>query len=135
MKVNFESIYEHVGYLFYGLACRNGDLSTAQSIKLTDLIETTWRPTANGDPGIYLHLVDCIHGGISYALENGFDSEEAMLSFSNYYQNHSRPFGEPLKEKILATAAAIVKEFPAWQQSELKKIDVGKLMGMRSVVV
>jgi hypothetical protein len=135
MKVNFESIFEHIGYLFYGLACRNGDLSTAQFLKLSDLIEATWRAKTSGDPGIYLHLVDCIHGGISYAQENGFDSQEAMVSFTNYYQNHSGPFGEPLKEKIFATASAIVKEFPTWQQNELKKIDVGKMMGMGSIVV
>jgi hypothetical protein len=129
MKVNFESLYEHIGYLFYGLACRNGELSTAQFAKLADLIEANWRPAINGDPGIYLHLVDCIHGGIRYAQENDFDSEEAMSSFSNYYEIHPLPFSEPLKEKVLASAALIVMEFPSWQRNELQKIDVSKLMG------
>jgi hypothetical protein len=35
----------------------------------------------------------------------------------------------------LATAFTIVKEFPTWQQNELKKIDVGKMMGMGPIVV
>ena len=90
---------------------------------------------SNGDPGLQLHLVDCIHAGVSYAVENGMNSEHACSSFSNYYQIHSLSFSEPLRKKIMESVAAIMKEFPNSSSNELDKNELQQLMGVRLRIV
>lgn len=127
MKVNFENIYEHIGYLFFALASKDGELPTDRLNKLTELIENIWRPITIGDPILNMNLVNCIHTGVKYAIQNEMSAEHAMTSFIDYYRIHSLPFSKALKEKILASSIQIIKEFPAGRnglrvQSEIEKL-------------
>lgn len=135
MKVDFESIYRHIGHLFYGLAFNAKNPTVEQVVKLTDLIETIWKPVAGGDAGLHLHLVDCIHDGIRSAIENGMSSGQALSSFNTYYQIHPLPFGQSLKEKIMATVLAIVNEVPHRSSNGFDKEALSQLLNVNAPVL
>jgi hypothetical protein len=61
MKYNFESLYEHIGYLFYGLVSRNGRISATDLLKLTELVDNTWKPAPTGDQCYSSRDTICIH--------------------------------------------------------------------------
>lgn len=135
MKVNFENIYEHIGYLFYALAGGKDELSTDQLVKVTDLIEQAWKPTSNGDPDLQLRLVKCIHEGVSYAAENEMSAEHAFSSFHTYYQLHGLSFSKALKEKIMVSAAVILKEFSGSRSNGFIGVELERLMGVKPAVM
>jgi len=116
MKVNFEIIYEHVGYLFFALTQQKKKLSSEELMRLHRLVDTYWRQTPNGDITLYIHLTDCIHAGIKHATTEAWSSEAARHSFENYYKLHAMPFGTALKEKIFTFISILNKEFPGNEQ-------------------
>lgn len=135
MKVNYENIYEHIGYLFYALASGKGKLSSAELVRLTDMIEKTWKPITNGDPVLHMHLVDCIHAGVRYAIDNLMRPDHALTSFCDYFRIYSLPFSKTLKEKIIGSAVLILKEFSGNRQNEHVETDLEELMGLKPITV
>lgn len=119
MKVNFESIYEHIGILLYGIACKNGSLSTEDRLRLTEFIEKNWRGPVTAD-SLSLHLVDCIHGGVRHAIVNSMGSASALQSFADYYRIHTLPFGDALKKRIVTSALQLVAETRAESKSRIE---------------
>ena len=109
MKFDFEKIYEHIGYLFYGLASRDSNLTPSDLVKLTDFIEHWWKPDANGNHALYRHLTDCIHQGVKYAVDNKMPAHHALESFRTYFLIHAFAFGSALRSKILSAAPEIMK--------------------------
>lgn len=112
MKVNFEDIYQHIGFLFYGLASRDGKLSSQDFSRLTEMLEKNWAHTGNGDPVLTMHLVDCMYEGILYAIGNAMSTDHALASFRTYYRIHPLPFSQVLKERIISSSMLISREFP-----------------------
>jgi hypothetical protein len=112
MKYNFESLYEHIGYLFYGLVSRNGRISATDLLKLTELVDTTWKPAPTGDQTLSVHLADVIHRGIRYASTNMMTTPRSIDSFKSYFTIHSLAFSGVLRDRILNTVSTIIKEFP-----------------------
>ncbi|MEO5603839.1 MAG: hypothetical protein ABIR06_23175 [Cyclobacteriaceae bacterium] len=81
-----------------------------------------------------LHLVDCIHAGIRYAVDNLTSSSEALESFRNYYKIHALLFGKTLREKIVSSAIKIESEFPSHTQSDRGQHELAELMGVRPAI-
>lgn len=131
MKVNFEDIYRHIGFLFYAVASKGTGLSASDRLRLTDIIERNWRQTGNGDPGLNMHLVDCIHGGIRYAIVNSMSRDHAISSFIDYYMIHTLPFSPELKKKIINSASLISAEFPESSHSGQLKQNLESLMHLK----
>jgi hypothetical protein len=120
-------LMSNIGYLFYAAACEGGSLSLQDLNRLRDLIEKDWKTVTNGDPVLNMHLVDCIHAGVRYAIENGMSADEALTSFVNYYTIHPLPFSKTLREKILASAVQIGKDFSSNPDGSHAKREVEKL--------
>lgn len=123
MKVNFEDIYRHIGFLFYGLASRDGKVSSQDFSRLTEILEKDWGRAGSGDPVLTMHLVDCMYEGIRYAIDNAMSTEHALASFRNYYRIHPLPFSQVLKERIISSSMLISREFP--QRSQHARINEG----------
>lgn len=110
MKIDFENIYEHIGFLHYGVASRSGGLSASSLTRLKDFIEKTWQPETSGY-SLTQHLIDSIHEGVRFASENKMSSEHAISSFADFYKMHSLPFSEALKAKIISSLIALTDYF------------------------
>jgi hypothetical protein len=111
MKVDFDRISEHIGYLFYALASEDQKLLSSDLSRITDIIENVWKGQPNGDHSLHGHLTHCINEGIRYALDNRMESAEALQSFKTYFLMHPMAFGSGLRSNILSSADQIIKEF------------------------
>lgn len=118
--------------MFYALAFDREDPPAVQVVKLTELIERIWKSATGGDPGLHLHLVDCIHEGVRYALENGMSSKEAMSSFRNYYLIHPTPFSQSLKEHIMTTVVSILNKLPRKPYDGMDRGAVAQLLKVKA---
>lgn len=123
MKYNFESLYEHIGYLFYGMLSRNGKISASDLLQLTELIDSVWKPEIARDARLSDHLADCIHKGVRFASVNMMTSAHAIESFKNYYATHSLAFSALLREKITTSVSQINKQFHKNADVPLIKLD------------
>jgi hypothetical protein len=110
MKIYFEHIYEHIGYLFYAVAAEHGMLNAVTYDKLYRLIDQRWKPTDTGQT-LELHLVRCLHAGLLQAFKTSMTADAAYNHFKDYYTLHYQPFGKPLRSRILSTAGTIASEF------------------------
>lgn len=110
MKVYFEHIYEHIGYLFYAIASEHGKLNAASLDKLTRLIDQQWYPAGNGST-IEARLVGYLHSGLRNAMDSAMSADRSFDYFHDFYEVHALPFGLPLRSKILATGNTLASEF------------------------
>ncbi len=111
MKVNFEDIYERIGYLFYALAAERGKLNAVTFDKLKRLVDQQWNPVTTNGRTLESHLASYLHSGLRNAFDFSMSAGEAYDLFKTYYDIHSLPFGELLRSRIFATANMIASEF------------------------
>jgi hypothetical protein len=135
MKYNFENLYEHVGYLFYGLVCREGRISASDLLKLTEFVDRTWRPQAAGDPTLSMHLADCIQMGIRYGTVNRMSAAQALESFKGYFILHALGFSGTLRERILSSVHTIRKDFKGSSETEGIEDTLPRLFAVPPVTV
>ena len=116
----------------YSLACGGRKMTKADLVKLNDTIESTWRPVVNGDATLNMHLVDCIHDGVKYAVENEMDANHALESFSGYYAIHAMAFSKIFKERIVTSATEISNVFSD-HNIPLINVDLKELMNVKQL--
>ncbi len=112
MKFNSEDLYEHVGYLFYGIACEDARLSAGNLLRLNQFIDCMWRLAICGDVSRSKYLADCIHRGVRFASVNNMTVNHALASFTVYFIMHRSIFGQKLRQGILLSVDMLLKEFP-----------------------
>ncbi len=133
MKYNFESLYEHIGYLFYGLVCKNGKISAADLLKLTDHIDSNWKPGTSGDQTLSFHLADCIHRGVRFASTNMMTSAHAFESFKGYYLVHALGFGDTMRERIGVSVKSIMKEIPVNADAPVIEAELARMFAKQTI--
>ena len=111
MKVNFEHIFEHIGFLFYAVAAEQRTLHPADYDRLKNLIGLEWVTGLNYNVDLQSRLKRALFEGVSKGFDNSMNAEEAFVRFRDYYEMHSLPFGNLLKLKIISTAIIIHTEF------------------------
>jgi hypothetical protein len=109
MKVYFEHIHEHIGYLFYAIASEHGKLNAVTFDKLKRVVDQQWYPVSNGI-SVESNLTNYLQSGMQNAYDTLMTSREAFDLFKSYYDIHSLPFGKFLRSKIFATANTIASE-------------------------
>ena len=133
MKYNFETLYEHIGYLFYGLVSRDREISASDLLKLTEYVEVTWKPGASGDSLSGVYPPDYILRGIRYASANRMPEQHALDSFKTYFIMHALGFGGTLREQILASVLTIGRGFQGNPESRNIGEDLQRLFAVPSV--
>lgn len=110
MKVYFEHIYEHIGYLFYAVATERRKLNPVSFGKLRRVIDLQWSSSTNGQT-TESNLLGYLHSGLRNAFDTSMDSVKAFDDFTSYYDIHNVPFSSTLRSKIFNTAKTISSEF------------------------
>lgn len=111
MKVNFEILYEHIGYLFYALASEFHKLSSYEDSKLNELIDNHWKVLHPEEAPLHLRLNEHLHTGVRNAMAASWDPDQAFALFEDFYLLHGISFGGSLREKIQKCSDEIVHEF------------------------
>lgn len=133
MKVHFEHIYEHIGYLFYAIACEHGKLNAVKFDKLKRVVDQQWRSFGNG-VAIESNLANYLQAGVRNAYDTKLTSQEAFDLFKNYHDIHCLPFGGSMTSKIIAIASKIASEFSGnWTKSEFIST-LKNLLAVNSIV-
>ena len=111
MKVYFENIYAHIGYLLYALAAEHGKLLTVEYDTLKRIIDRHWVPGMKDHYRSEMDLLQQIHTGVHNAYVTSMNGYQSFSFFENYYLVNKIPFGRSLREKIIVCANAIVETF------------------------
>ena len=114
MKVNFETLYEHIGYLFYALASEFRKLSLDESRMWNELnkrVDQHWKVMHPQEAWLHLRLHEHIHLGIQNALSASLTPAQAFSIFEDFFAVHKVSFGVPLKEKIQKCSNEIAHDF------------------------
>ena len=123
MKVNYEDLFEHIGYLVYSIVLPCGTLSENTILKLKNIVGLVWKE----NDSLSMHLNDCAVSGVEYCVDNSMTSDHAFESFKNYFMIHSLPFGVGLREKIIAVSQSAFEKFPS-QEGAVKLDHIVNMM-------
>jgi hypothetical protein len=111
MKVDFQILYEHVGYLFYALASEFHKLSPSEDGKLNELIDRHWKVLHPKEAPLHLCLNEHLHTGVRNARAASWHPDYAFTAFEDFYLVHRISFGDTLTEKIQKCSDEIVHRF------------------------
>jgi hypothetical protein len=111
MKANYESMYQHIGCLFYALASEERTLSTYDLNKLKTEIAETLQPLTTGDAQFHYRLVKSIHDGINECHIDSLSGFNAFELFEDYYLVHHLNFSTTTQEQILQASNQISREY------------------------
>jgi hypothetical protein len=111
MKVDFEILYEHIGYLFYALASEFHKLSSYEDSKLNELIEEHWKVLHPTEAPLHVRLNEHLHTGVHNAMAALWNPDHAFKAFDDFYLVHRISFGDTLREKIQKCSDEIVHDY------------------------
>ena len=123
MKVNYQSIYEKLGYLFYSIASADNRIHPSEVEKLKAMVAREWLPLEDSidkygtDAGHYISI------SFDYLMSERIPPQDAYSVFADYFQEHAAAFSKELKKKISTTATAIANAFADRNKYEKKYID------------
>lgn len=116
--VNYQKIYEKLGYLFYALAAADKVVPEREADRLREMVKNIWLPIEDStdefgtDAGYYIDI------SFEYLLNEGIDAGEAFQEFEDYFLVHSAAFSKGIHEKITTTATAIARAFRGKNKKE-----------------
>ena len=111
MKVTFEALYEHIGYLFYALASEFHKLSAYEDSKLNELIDGHWEVLPLREAPLHLRLNEHLHAGVHHAMAASLPPQQAFKMFEDYYLVHKLSFGDTMRDKIQQCSDEIVRDY------------------------
>ena len=120
--VNYQRIYEKLGYLFYALAAADNVVPAREADKLRELVRKIWVPVEDStdefgtDAGYYIDI------SFEYLLNEGIDPDEAFREFEAYYSEHSAAFSPPIVQRIKISARAIAEAFHGKNKRESRML-------------
>jgi hypothetical protein len=139
MKVNFQNVYESIGYLFYALSVRKGKLTSDEYSKLHDIIYQKWEPFfisyhrhLNTYDALQSDLIEHLHSAIKKAHDCEWNALQAFEHFKNYYLEHMLPYNETLKENMMLTSKCIARAFCSNDDPASSVLhEVNQLLGLK----
>lgn len=116
--VNYQKIYEKLGYLYYALAAADNVVPAHEAERLRELVKKIWLPMEASKDEFGTDAAYYIDISFEFLLNEGRDADEAFQEFENYYVDHSAAFSREIDEKIKTTARAIAKAFKGKNKKE-----------------
>ena len=116
--INYQKIYEKLGYLFYALAAADSDVPAREADRLREMVRKIWLPIEDSTDEFGTDAAYYIDISFEFLLNDGMDAEEAFQEFENYYVDHSPAFSEGIAEKIKTTAKAVAQAFKGKNKKE-----------------
>jgi hypothetical protein len=129
MKINYQKLYENLGYLFYAVAAADHHVHRDEIDKLKVLVGKEWLPLENSTDSYGTDAAHYISIAFEYLLSEGMAAEDAYTVFSDFYKESEAGFTKDLKQKVKITAKSIATAFGGQNKKEQRFIDqLNKLM-------
>ena len=122
MHINYQKIYEQLGYLFYAIASADRHARNKEFEILKQDITKEWIPMESSTDEFGTDAANYIYFTFDNLLDQEADPEEAFASFKEYFELHSHAFDETLRRKIETTAMHMTKAFAHKNKTEAKII-------------
>ena len=116
--VNYQRIYEKLGYLFYALAAADNVVPPREADRLREMVKKIWVPLEDSTDEFGTDAAFYIDISFEYLLNEGIEAAEAFQEFENYYREHSGAFSKGLHDKIKTTARTIAQAFRGKNKKE-----------------
>lgn len=123
MRINYQNIYEKLGYLYYAIAAADKQVHPAEIEELRVLIAKEWLPLENSIDKYGTDAAHYISIAFEYLLSESIPASEAYGVFADYYEQHTAAFSQELKKRISTTASAIANAFASRNKNEQKYLD------------
>jgi len=111
MTVDF---YRQLGTLFYAFANADGDFNRLEKLKIIELTMSDWC-----DPSEYPEAKDAIYSTLQKLIKEEESSNNAFLTFTEYYHLDREAFSIDIKKLILNSAYAISDTYAKRNKSEI----------------
>lgn len=126
MHVNYQKIYEKLGYLFYAIASADGAVADGELARLREMIKKIWIPLEDSTDEFGTDAAHYIAISFEFLMDEGMDANDAFAEFKDYYEEHSAAFSGEIKANIANTAKAIAHAFRGRNSHEtgiLRKVE------------
>lgn len=116
--LNYQRIYEKLGYLFYALAAADKQVKPKEADRLRELVKQVWLPVEDStdefgtDAGYYIDI------SFEYLLNEGSDPQEAFQEFEDYYSEHAGAFTKAILDRIKTSANVIAEAYHGRNKKE-----------------
>lgn len=124
--MNYETLYEKLGHLFYAIASSDKHVHPAEFERLKTLVSKEWLPLEDSTDTFGTDAAHYISIAFDYLSSEAVSSEEAFSVFSSFYEENTSRFTPPIKKKILSTAVAIADAFGTTNKKEKESLNTLK---------
>jgi hypothetical protein len=119
MKLNYQKIYEKLGYLFYAIAAADKKVKQVEILKLKEIVAHEWLPLEDSKDEYDTEAAHYILIAFDYLHAEGVNSKEAFQTFMEYFKDNKNKMKDSLKSKILSSATLLANAFSGTNKAEL----------------
>lgn len=116
---NNETLYRHLGYLFYSIAAADKHINAAEIETLKHAVTEKWLAIDESTDEFGTDTAHYISIAFDYLTEVLPAADNAYKHFETYYNNHKEVFTPALKSTIMETALLISHSFAGSNKAEL----------------
>lgn len=109
--MNYERIYEKLGYAFYAIAASDGIVRREEIRALREALDYSWLNFEDSRDQFGTDSAQYILFSFEYLLSSGASAADAYAIFEEYYVEHESAFNKTFKRKIISTAHAVADAF------------------------
>ncbi|CAN5514772.1 hypothetical protein BH23BAC1_BH23BAC1_28600 [soil metagenome] len=118
MKLNYQKIYEKLGYLFYAIAAADKNVKPAEIEKLREIVVKDWLPMEDSKDEFDTDAAHYILFAFDYLHAEGVQSKEAFQTFVEYIKDHRNVIKDSFKAKIYNSAHVLANAFSGTNKAE-----------------
>lgn len=111
MIVNYQKIYEQLGYLFYSIAASDKHVMKQESEILKKEIEKEWIPLEDSTDEFGTDAANYIYFTFDRLSDMDFSPREAFDSFKAYFETHANAFTPDVRSRIQRTVSHMANAF------------------------
>lgn len=116
--MNYETLYEKLGHLFYAIASADKHVQPAEFERLKSLVSKEWLPLEDSTDEFGTDAAHYISIAFDYLSNEGISSEDSFAVFSSYYELNAKKIPDGIRKKVLSTATAIADAFASTNKQE-----------------
>jgi uncharacterized tellurite resistance protein B-like protein len=119
--MNFEEFYNELGKLFYTVAASDGKVAREEKEKLTEIVNTTWKPLEDSRDPFGTDKAEFISFAFDFADEFGL--EDYLEEFKVYVKTQGKELTDEIRKNILGTCIKIAEAYKGKNTQENKTIN------------
>ena len=118
MQINYQKIYERLGYPFYAIAAADNVVTKNEVSRLKEMVQNVWVPIEETTDEFGTDAAQYISISFDYLMNEGVEADQAFDGFKDYYVTHPAAFSKNIRRNMKTTASAIAEAFRGRNKQE-----------------